>query len=87
MQFMYKIYHLHLNLSITILKLRCKICYNNGEESDSVGRKETINFTLRMTIEQKLDLERMAYEQDRTVTNLINVILKKEIEKWESQKK
>lgn len=52
-----------------------------------MNKKETINFTLRMSIEQKLDLERMAYEQDRTVTNLINVILKKEIEEWESQKK
>lgn len=40
-----------------------------------------------MSIKQKLDLERMAYEQDRTVTNLINVILKKEIEEWEKQKK
>lgn len=52
-----------------------------------MNKKETINFTLRMTIEQKLDLERMAYEQDRTVTNLINVILKKQIEEWEKGKK
>lgn len=87
MQLMYKIYHLHRNLSITRLKLHCKICYNNGEESDGVGKKETINFTLRMSIEQKLDLERMAYEQDRTVTNLINVILKKHIEEWRNEKK
>ena len=84
---MYIIYHLHQKVSITILKLHCKICYNNGEESGRVNKKETINFTLRMSIKQKLDLERMAYEQDRTVTNLINVILKKEREKWESQKK
>lgn len=52
-----------------------------------MSKKETINFTLRMSIEQKLDLERMAYEQDRTVTNLINVILKKEIEEWRNEKK
>lgn len=50
-------------------------------------KPETINFTLRMSVKQKLDLERMAYEQDRTVTNLINVILKKQIEEWENQKK
>lgn len=67
--------------------MHCKICYNNGEGSDRVGKKETINFTLRMSIEQKLDLERMAYEQDRTVTNLINVILKKQIEEWGNSKK
>ena len=74
-------------MSITILKMHCKICYNNEEGSGRMNKKETINFTLRMSIEQKLNLERMAYEQDRTVTNLINVILKKHIEEWEKQKK
>ena len=52
-----------------------------------MDKKESINFTLRMSIEQKLDLERIAYEQDRTVTNLINVILKKYIEEWREGKK
>ena len=52
-----------------------------------MDKKESINFTLRMSIEQKLDLERIAYEQDRTVTNLINVILKKYIEEWRNEKK
>lgn len=52
-----------------------------------MNKKDSINFTLRMPIEQKLDLERIAYEQDRTVTNLINVILKKHIEEWRSAKK
>jgi hypothetical protein len=74
-------------MSIIILKMHCKICYNNGEGSDKMQKPETINFTLRMSVKQKLDLERMAYEQDRTVTNLINVILKKQIEEWENQKK
>ena len=52
-----------------------------------MDKKESINFTLRMSVEQKLDLERIAYEQDRTVTNLINVILKGYINTWREGKK
>ena len=52
-----------------------------------MDKKESINFTLRMSMEQKLDLERIANEQDRTVTNLINVILKRYIKEWREGKK
>ena len=52
-----------------------------------MSRKETTNFTLRMTIEQKFALEKIAHCQDRTLTNLINVILKQYVEEWETLKK
>ena len=52
-----------------------------------MSKKETTNFTLRMTIEQKFALEKIAHCQDRTLTNLINLALKKYIEEWEELKK
>ena len=45
-----------------------------------LDRKESINFTLRMSVEQRLELERIAKKEDRTVTNLINMALKRYIE-------
>ena len=50
-------------------------------------KKETTNFTLRMSVEQKFALEKIAHSQDRTLTNLINLALKQYIEEWESVKK
>jgi predicted transcriptional regulator len=49
--------------------------------------KETINFTLRMTSEQKFELDKIAYKEDRTVTNLINMVLKNYIERYNGVKK
>jgi hypothetical protein len=49
--------------------------------------KETINFTLRMTNEQKFELDKIAYKEDRTVTNLINMVLKNYIERYNGVKK
>lgn len=48
--------------------------------------KKTINFTLRMTHEQRFQLDRIAHEQSRTTTNLINMILKQYIEEWHVKK-
>jgi predicted transcriptional regulator len=42
---------------------------------------ESINFTLRMSSEQKFQLDKIAYKEDRTVTNLINMVLKNYIER------
>ena len=50
-------------------------------------KKETTNFTLRMTTEQKFALEKIAHCQERTLTNLINLALKQYIEEWETLKK
>lgn len=51
-----------------------------------LDRKETTNFTLRMTVDQRLELERIAKQEDRTVTNLINMALKRYIELYNGEK-
>jgi predicted DNA-binding protein len=52
-----------------------------------MSKKETTNFTLRIPVEQKFALEKIAHCQERTLTNLINLALKKYIEEWEMAKK
>ena len=49
-------------------------------------REETINFTLRMPVDTRLKLERIAVQEDRTITNLINMALKRYIEMYEGKK-
>lgn len=49
--------------------------------------KDSINFTLRMSATQRVELERIAKREDRTVTNLINMILKNYIERYNGVKK
>lgn len=48
--------------------------------------KDTINFTLRMPSDQKFALDKIAYNEGRTVTNLINVVLKNYIERYNGKK-
>ena len=52
-----------------------------------LNRKDTINFTLRMSVDQRLQLEKIAKNEDRTVTNLINTVLKNYIERYNGVKK
>lgn len=52
-----------------------------------LDRKESTNFTLRMPVSQRLELERIAQKEDRTVTNLINIAIKRYIEVYNGQKK
>lgn len=52
-----------------------------------LDRKESVNFTLRMSVEQRLELERIAQKEDRTVTNLINMALKRYIDMYNGGKK
>ena len=52
-----------------------------------LDRKESINFTLRMSVEQRLELERIAKNEDRTVTNLINIAIKRYIEAYNGSAK
>ena len=49
--------------------------------------KKTVNFTLRMTPELRFQLERIAHNEDRTLTNLINMVLKKYIDEYNGEKK
>lgn len=52
-----------------------------------LNRKDSVNFTLRMSVEQRLELEKIAKKEDRTVTNLINMALKNYIERYNGEKK
>ena len=52
-----------------------------------LDRKESTNFTLRMSVDQRLELERIAKKEDRTVTNLINMALKRYIDLYNGNKK
>ena len=52
-----------------------------------LDRKESTNFTLRMPIETRLQLEKIAQKEDRTVTNLINMALKRYIDMYNGEKK
>ena len=47
-----------------------------------LDRKESTNFTLRMPVSLRLELEKIAHKEDRTVTNLINMALKKYIDMY-----
>ena len=52
-----------------------------------LDRNESVNFTLRMKAEQRIELEKIAEKEDRTVTNLINMVLKNYIERYNGVKK
>ena len=52
-----------------------------------IKSKDTTNFTLRMPVSQRFQLECIAKKEDRTITNLINMVLKKYIEEYNSAKK
>lgn len=52
-----------------------------------LDRKDTVNFTLRMPVSQRLELEKIAKQEDRTVTNLINMALKRYIDMYNGEKK
>lgn len=49
--------------------------------------KNSINFTLRMPQDQKLQLELIAHKEGRTLTNLINRALQQYIDTYRSVKK
>lgn len=47
-----------------------------------IDGKESINFTLRMPVDTRLALEKIATKEDRTITNLINRAIKMYIEMY-----
>ena len=49
--------------------------------------KESVNFTLRMPVSQRIELEKIAYNEDRTLTNLINMALKRYVDMYNGVKK
>lgn len=52
-----------------------------------LNRKDSINFTLRMPVDLRLELEKISKKEDRTVTNVINMALKRYIEMYNGEKK
>lgn len=52
-----------------------------------LDRKESTNFTLRMSVAQRIELEKISSEQGRTVTNLINYVMYQYIEDYNKTKK
>ena len=52
-----------------------------------LDRKDSINFTLRMSVDQRLELEKIAEKEDRTITNVINLAIKRYIEMYNGVKK
>ena len=52
-----------------------------------LDREESINFTLRMPVSQRIELQKIADKEDRTITNLINMALKRYIDMYNGEKK
>ena len=52
-----------------------------------LNREDSVNFTLRMKTEQRIELEKIAKKEDRTVTNLINMALKRYIDMYNGEQK
>ena len=61
--------------------------YERGVVKLELNRKDSINFTLRMPVDLRLELEKIAKKEDRTVTNLINMALKRYIDMYNGEKK
>lgn len=51
-----------------------------------LDRKESTNFTLRMSVDTRLELAKIAEKEDRTITNLINIAIKRYIDMYNGQK-
>lgn len=49
--------------------------------------EKTVNFTLRLTPELRFALERIAVNEDRTLTNVMNIALKKYVTDYNGVKK
>lgn len=52
-----------------------------------IKAKDSVNFTLRMPASQRFQLEQIAMKESRTVTNLINMVLKEYIDNYNNAKK
>lgn len=67
---------------------RCVAKYGIIPQKELVNMDEkSVNFTLRMTPELRFQLERIAHNEDRTLTNLINMALKRYVDMYNGVKK
>ena len=60
--------------------------YERGVVKLELNRNDSINFTLRMPVDLRLELEKIAKKEDRTVTNLINMALKRYVDMYNGVK-
>ena len=70
-----------------MILLNTKISLQSEEVKLEIKAKDTINFTLLMPAEQHFSLEQISAKESYTVTNLINMILKKYIAEYNNGKK
>ena len=75
------------NFALQLTRREVKIIERGVVYLTKLDRKESINFTLRMPAELRIELERIAQKEDRTVTNLINMVLKNYIARYNGKKK
>ena len=69
------------------IKRRGVKIYERGVVKLELNRNDSINFTLRMPVSLRLELEKIAKKEDRTVTNLINMALKRYIDMYNGDEK
>lgn len=50
-----------------------------------IKAKDSVNFTLRMKASLRIDLEKIAIKESRNLTNLINMVLNKYVEEYETK--
>lgn len=75
------------NFALQLTRREVKIIERGVIYLVKLDRNESVNFTLRMPVSQRLELERIAKKEDRTVTNLINMALKRYIDIYNGEKK
>jgi hypothetical protein len=75
-----------LFFALQIKRREVKI-YERGVVKLELNRKDSINFSLRMPVDLRLELEKIAKKEDRTVTNLINMALKRYIDMYNGDEK
>jgi hypothetical protein len=69
------------------LKRREVKIYERGVVKLELNRNDSINFTLRMPVSLRLELEKISKKEDRTITNLINMSIKRYIEMYNNEAK
>ena len=74
-----------LFFALQIKRREVKI-YERGVVKLELNRKDSINFTLRIPVDLRLKLEKISKKEDRTITNLINMAIKRYIEMYEGEK-
>ena len=70
-----------------MILLNTKISLQSEKVKLEIKAKDTINFTSKMPAEQRFSLEQISAKESYTITNLINMILKKYISAYNNGEK